>query len=276
VSSCSETRHGAARRSGVTQRAADRFTDRVDDYVRARPGYPDALVELLAAELGLLPPAPVADIGSGTGLSAEPLLRRGHVVYCVEPNAAMRAAAEARLGGLPGFRSIDGAAERTRLPDAAVDVVLAAQAFHWFEPDRACAEFRRILVPGGRVVLVWNTRRTRGSPFLEGFEALLRRHGTDYDAVRARTAALMAEAARGGGLARLFAGGVAHRVLANAQTLDREGLRRRLRSASYTPPPGSPAHPAMMAELDALFAAHASDGAVRIDYDLDVYWGVPG
>lgn len=257
----------------IVEQPTGRFTDRVADYVAARPTYPDALVHLLRRELGLGDDAVIVDVGSGTGLSAEPFLRHGHTVVCVEPNDAMRAAAKAALGRYAGFRSVAGTAEATTLPDASADAVLVAQAFHWFGAAAAKRELARILVPGGRVCLAWNTRRIRGVAFLEGYERLLRTFGTDYDAVEARTARVTAEDSPV--LAAFFDGVYTRHVLENAQELDLEGLKQRVRSASYTPPPGSPRHDAMMAALTELFEAEARDRRVRLTYDLRVFCGRP-
>ncbi|HZM01238.1 MAG TPA: methyltransferase domain-containing protein, partial [Planctomycetota bacterium] len=124
--------------------SVSRFDDRVEDYVRARPGYPAAVVALLEQQ-GLPLGAAVADIGSGTGRLSELLLAAGHAVIGVEPNDAMRAAAAAGLGGQPRFRQLAGRAEATGLGRAAVDAVVAAQAFHWFDAAAARREFQRIL-----------------------------------------------------------------------------------------------------------------------------------
>ena len=161
-----------------------RFTDRVDDYVRWRPSYPSDVIRLLQETTGIVPPATVADIGAGTGISAALLLDAGYEVHAVEPNAAMRAAADKWLQFRPGNHSHPGRAEATQLPEASVDLVLAAQAFHWFEPQATGLEWRRILKPPGWVVLLWNARRLTGSPFLEGYERLLLEFATDYTAVR--------------------------------------------------------------------------------------------
>src|SRR5687768_9148097 len=121
-----------------------RFSSRVEAYVKYRPGYPPGVMELFRSEMGLTPGSAVADVGSGTGISAEMLLKNGNTVYCVEPNAEMRGAAEKLLGKYPGFRSVAGTGEQTTLPDASVDLVICAQAFHWLDRERAAAEFRRI------------------------------------------------------------------------------------------------------------------------------------
>lgn len=247
----------------------ERFTGRVGDYLRARPGYPDALVDDLEAAGALFPGAVVADIGSGTGLSTELFLRRGYAVVGVEPNGEMRAAAEARLADFPLFRSQPGSAEVTGLPAASLDLAVAAQAFHWFDATRTRDEFRRILRPAGQVALIWNARRATGTPFLAAYEALLVEFGTDYAQVGHR--GVGAER-----LASFFRGPFATRRHVNSQELDLAGLQSRLLSSSYIPAAGTPAHAALLARLAEIFAANASDfgrGSVTIDYDSELYFG---
>jgi SAM-dependent methyltransferase len=239
-----------------------RFSGRVESYVRYRPGYPDGVLPLLR----LAPESIIADVGSGTGISSELFLRAGHVVYGVEPNAEMRAAAETLLRGYPRFHSVAGSAEATTLPDASVDVAVAGQAFHWFDADRARAEFARILRPGGRVVLLWNTRHVDTTPFLRAYEALLQEFGTDYQAVRH-------DAIRHEVLNGFFAGGFEKHILPNEQRFGLEGLRGRLLSMSYVPAEDDPRHLPMLRELDRIFSEHARDGEVRIDYDTEIYSG---
>ena len=246
-----------------------RFSDRVADYVRYRPGYPEALLRALRGEAGLGPRSRVADVGSGTGISTELLLRSGAEVWAVEPNEEMRRAAEERLGGEPRFHSVDGTAESTTIPEASVDLVAAGQAFHWFDRERARAEFLRILAPPprlGRLALFWNSRRTESTPFLRDYEALLRRFGTDYDRIDHTN--LGPE-----DFEAFFAGPYQSHRFENHQVFDFEGLRGRLLSSSYTPAPGHPDHEPMLTALRDLFDRHQQNGQVRFEYDTDLHLG---
>lgn len=244
----------------------ERFSGRVQDYIRYRPGYPEAVVAVLREEVGLSHGWVVADVGSGTGLSALPFLKHGNAVYGVEPNAQMRRAAETLLADHPGFRSVDGRAEATTLPDRSVELILVAQAFHWLEPVAARGEFQRILRPGGWVALIWNTRRTETTPFLRDYERLLQRHGTDY--MRVRHDRDVRSRVSG-----FFGGAYRERRLYNEQLLDLEGLRGRMLSSSYTPAEGDPARAGIEHEIRGLFHRHAQEGVVRIEYDVDIYLG---
>jgi len=244
-----------------------RFSDRVADYVRYRPGYPPALLEWLRADQGVSPSWLVADVGAGTGICSRMFLEAGHAVIAVEPNAAMRAAAVEALGSSPRFRAVDAPAEATSLPGGSVDLVLAAQSFHWFEPDAVRREWARILRPGGLALVVWNSRRTGGTSFLDGYEKLLREHATDYAAVAERYADEPAMRAWFG------AGFRAAGSFENRQVLDLEGLRGRLLSSTYVPPPGHPGHQPMLEALQELFDGTASAGHVTLEYRTRAYLG---
>lgn len=244
--------------------ATTRFTTRVDDYVRYRPGYPPEVIETLREEAGLGPGRSVADVGSGTGIFSRLLLESGAEVWAVEPNGAMRAAAEAALGGEPRFHSVAAAAEATTLPQASMDLVVAAQSFHWFDMHAARAEFARILRPGGKVAVVFNHRRDRSTPFLAEYEALMHRFATDYAMVDHRTVDR-------GRLLGFYGGNFEARAFPHAQELDWEGLRGRLLSASYAPAAGHPNHEPMLQALRRLFTEHAREGQVRIEYDAEIY-----
>jgi SAM-dependent methyltransferase len=210
----------------------------------------------------------VADVGAGTGIFTASLLATGARVSAVEPNAPMRQALVASLGEHARLTVHAGSAEATGLPAGSVDLVTAAQAFHWFDAAAARRECARILRPGGRVALVWNNRVDDTTPFLRAYEDLLRRRGTDYAEVDHRRG----QAER---LAAFFGPGAAveHHLFDNHQVLDAAGLRARLLSSSYAPMPGHPDHEPMLAELDAIVAAHGRDGRVVLEYRTELVLG---
>jgi len=243
-----------------------RFSDRVEDYVRYRPGYPPEVLDLLRAECGLRPRHIVADIASGTGLFTRLLLENGNSVFAVEPNTEMREMGVRPLESYNRLVSVAGTAEETTLRSASVDFVTAAQAAHWFDLPRARAEFTRILRPEGWCVLIWNERCTESTPFLRDYEQLLLTYGTDYKEVRhERTTAIIHE----------FFAPAPHqeRVFDLRQRFDYEGTAGRLLSSSYAPLEGHPSHAPMMQELQRIFRAHASDNVVEFEYNTRVYYG---
>lgn len=249
----------------TTSDSTVRFSDRVEAYLAGRPRYPAALVTHLAA-VGALPErGVVADIGVGTGLSAEPFLAAGHRVIGVEPNAPMRAAGVEYLARFPGYTAHDGTAEATGLDTAAVDLMIAGQAFHWFEPARFRAESLRVLRPGGWAALIWNDRDLTGTPFLAGYEALLLEYGNDYRAIRYRH--------QGTGAIPVYFGGRAPAAVEfpHRRPMDWPALAALAGSASYLPAPGAPRHAELMAALRALFDANARGGAIEMRYTCRVH-----
>lgn len=249
------------------QNVTQRFSDRVENYVRYRPTYPAQVLDLLREECDLTAQSVVADIGSGTGIFARMLLESGCRVLAVEPNAPMRGAAEKLLSGYADFTSIAAPAESTTLPDFCADFVTAAQAFHWFDRAKAKVEFRRVLKPQGFVILLWNERLADTTPFLRDYEKLLLDFSTDYAQVNHTQ---IDDAV----LADFFAPhGFQKRSFANCQLFDYQGLEGRLLSSSYAPESNHPSHAPMLAQLRRLFDANAENGCVSFDYETNIYWG---
>jgi SAM-dependent methyltransferase len=251
--------------------ATQRFSDRVEYYIKSRPHYPPALLEFMRDRLGFTREHVVADVGSGTGILSEMLLKHGNVVYAVEPNEPMRRAAEQMLSPrFPHFRSVAGTAEATTLERGSVNLVTAGQAFHWFDPERARAEFQRILRPVGWVVLVWNDRRLDRPAFAAGYEQLVRRYNTDFDKINHRNVSKDESEA----LLRFFNGAKYENVnFDNPQAHDWEGVRARVLSSSYMPLANDPRYDAMLKELRDVFDGHQRDGRVTLEYDTRVYYG---
>ncbi len=243
-----------------------RFSDRVENYVRYRPGYPTSVIDLLRNECGLQPSHIIADIAFGTGAFTRLLLENGNSVFAVEPNPEMREMGMRQLDRFERLVAIAGTAEKTTLRSASVDFVTAAQAAHWFDLPRARAEFARILRSEGWCVLIWNERCTASAPFLRDYEQLLLTYGTDYNEVRhERTTATIDE---------FFAPTpYQERVFNLRQQFDYEGTAGRLLSSSYAPLAGHPNHAPMMNELQRIFRVHAREGKVEFEYDTRVFFG---
>ena len=244
--------------------SVERFSDRVSNYVKYRPDYPREIIEYLVQHCSLTPDSIVADVGCGTGISSRMFLEYGNQVFGVEPNAAMREAAIEQLAQFPGFTAMDGTAEETTLGDESVDLVLAAQAFHWFDPSRTRSEFTRILRPGGYIVLIWNERSLDADLFHVEYEDLLLKYGKDYAKVRHDDLERL-------DLQGFFPKPFREASFENFQIFDFEGVKGRMLSASYMPNENDERFPAMLSELKSLFAKHAETGKIKVFYNTRVY-----
>lgn len=243
-----------------------RFSDRVDDYVKYRPGYPKEILTFLKEATGFSPDWIVADIGSGTGISTPLFLDNGNTVYAVEPNGPMRNKAEELLGSNPHFISIDGTAEATTLPAASIDLIIAGQAFHWFDPTPTKKEFHRILRPEGSIALMWNERQT-SSDFEKAYEAILQEYGTDY--LQVKHSNITPD-----DIGSFFSPAPYQlRIADNRQAFDRARLQGRLLSSSYIPTQQDSRYKKMISDLNHIFQTYQQDGLVHFDYQTKLYIG---
>jgi SAM-dependent methyltransferase len=236
-----------------------RFSDRAADYVRHRPDYPAPAIDLVLEGLGPAPTLVAADVGAGTGISARQLAERGVSVIAIEPNEAMRAAAEAH----PRVEWRDGSAERTGLENECVHLVLCAQAFHWFRVSEALAEFHRIVRPGGRLALAWNTRDESDPLTREYFEAI---HEVNGEHPAERLPFDSANVSRSG----LFSS-PRPETMPHSQSFDLAGFIGRALSASYVSK-----EPVAVERLSALLAAcherhRDARGLVTMRYVTEVW-----
>lgn len=244
--------------------SVERFSERVENYVKYRPGYPWEIIGFLEDKCGLESADTIADIGCGTGLSSIIFLENGNRVIGVEPNAAMRSAAAEYLSGFPNFSIVDGRSDGTGLAEDSVDFAIAAQAFHWFEPSSTRTEMLRILRPGGWICLLWNERQLDSTPFLREYEEFLIRHARDYESVRH-------ENVDRDRLNAFFGKEVLTAGWPNEQVFDLDGLLGRILSSSYMPTRDDPAFETMFEELRSIFAKHAENGTIKVLYDTRLY-----
>lgn len=245
-----------------------RFTDRVENYRKARPGYPNTIVDLLHENCGLTQQSILVDVGCGTGLLAQLFCGFGCKVVGVEPNQAMREAGQELLARYPNFQMMEGSAETIPLSGTSVDFITAAQAYHWFDQKEARHEFMRILKPNGWAVLIWNDREFQGSPFADAYESLVQRFGIDYGDVHQRGKATAAS------FEQFFGNSAfAKATFPNDQRLDHDRFVARVLSASYMPAAGHRQHEPMMEELQRIFRENAKDGFVEMKYTTSVIYG---
>ena len=243
----------------------ERFSNRVENYVKYRPGYPREIIPFLVGNCGLTKETIVADIGCGTGISSRIFLENGNRVFGIEPNAAMRDAAVRFLVKFPWFIAVNGTADATTLAAASVDIVVAAQAFHWFDPEKTRPEFQRILKPGGYIVLIWNERQLDTTPFLIEYEAFLIKYASDYGNVRHENIDAKE-------LSDFFKKEYGSATFPNIQIFDFDGLRGRMLSASYMPSETDPIYDQMNEELQVLFAKHNENGKIKVLYDTNIFF----
>ena len=244
-----------------------RFSGRVQNYIKYRPGYPSQILDLLTSLMALSPQHLIADIGSGTGILTKVFLDNGNTVYGVEPNQEMRKAAEQILLSNLKFKSVAATAENTGIESASIDLITAGQAFHWFNPITTKLEFKRILKADGYVALVWNNIR-EGSTYSEAFEEFLLRHGVDYKELQTRPGKDLEI------IEQFFAPNEFRSwTLENSQSFDLEGYIGRFLSISYAPQLGHPKHDNAICALKALFKEFSEDGILHLFYDTKLFLG---
>jgi SAM-dependent methyltransferase len=242
-----------------------RFSGLADLYARCRPDYPAQAVRHVLSRCGLWPGSLTVDVGSGTGIASRLFARQGLRVVGIEPNAEMRAQAESvpwdGPGPAPAYRA--GRAESTGLPAGSAAAVLSAQAFHWFEPENALAEFHRILKPGGWAALLWN-ERDESDPFTAEYGAVIRSFpGAEVMEGQRRHSG-------GSPLGGPFFVDCRRDVFPHEQPLTEEEMIGRALSASYAP--REPEEVARVtAALRQVFARHQHGGQVRLRYETAVH-----
>ena len=242
-----------------------KFSGKADVYQRARPSYAQALLDFIAQNWQIGDGSRVADVGSGTGILTRQLLGLGANVFAVEPNADMRAKAEELLGENPNFVSVVGTAEQTNLPEHSFQLVTAASAFHWFDPERFKQECERILLPGAPVVLVWNESRLSEEINI-GRKRIFQKYCPNFKGFSGgREGRARAKHA-------FFGEEIQERRFPNPLSYDRQTFVNRALSASYSLIETDPEYDAYMAELEELFDQYAVDGKIALPQDSVAYF----
>lgn len=250
-------------------KATERFTNRVSDYKNHRPGYPKAIIDRLLAQRIITSASVVADIGSGTGLFCKLFFPFVEQVYGVEPNDAMRRQAEADFSSVTNFISRPGSAEDTHLASHSIDLVTAAQSFHWFNREKTYTEFKRILKPSGRVLLVWNYRDIDGDELQRRYEAILASTIPNYKQLDHKSMTLDK-------IKAFFKSpSVDCFSLPNQQSFTLDQFKGRILSSSYVPKPPDPVYDSVMDQVVDLFHEFEKEKSILFIYKTVVYTGIP-
>ena len=244
------------------------FSAKVADYVASRPDYPAALFDRLERAVPLSDGATIADVGAGTGLLTQGFLARGHRVVAVEPNPAMREACDRHCGAYEKYRSVEGVAESMPLAAGSVDLVTAAQAFHWFDVDRARVECLRVLAPRGKVALIWLVR-DMGDPLHPALDEVFKAFGG------AKWSALVAHEDRSH--VQAFFGSARQEVASwpHEHAIDGNGLVALAFSRSYMPDRHSTEGALAADALRRIFERFRQDSVVKIRYRTILHLGRP-
>lgn len=245
----------------------ERFSNRVNNYLKYRPHYPEKIIEILQEKINLKKDWVIADIGSGTGFSSEIFLKNGNLVYGVEPNTEMRQAAEILLKQYEDFKSINGSAEKTNLENKSIDLIIAGQAFHWFNIHDTKIEFQRILKDRRYIVLFWNERKVNKNNFLIDYESILKKYGKDYEKIKHRD--INEEV-----FIKFYgSNNYIQEILENYQYFDWPGLKGRLLSSSYIPLEGETGFTDMINELKLIYDKYKINDIIKFEYDTKIYVG---
>lgn len=241
----------------------NRFSDRAADYVKYRPSYPTAAIDKILQGLNSPSQLVAVDIGAGTGISSRLLAQRGVKVIAIEPNAAMRQAAQSHP--LVEFR--DATAEATSLPDTSVELVVCFQSFHWFNPQPTLLEFHRILKYKGRLAVVWN-ERDRHDEFTANYTQIVQTASNNHPAEQRRVAVEPL-------LTSLLFPNVQQYTFAYRQDLDLAGLIGRAMSTSYIPRTGE-VHQQLISDLQQLYESSCDrNSRVYLSYRTIVFIAEP-
>ena len=245
----------------------EKFSGKATYYNYARPAYAESLLDVLYSDYGFTSQSIIADIGAGTGIFTEQLLKRGNKVYGVEPNADMRKAGEDRLKEYPGFVSVNGNAANTNLLNSSVNIITAAQALHWFPLEEFRKECNRILKPNGLVVIVYNQRC---NDFInKNIDATIAR----YCNVRnASTGAAYIELKRKR-INELYNGKFTEISKSNSLFMDKNKFLSYWLSRSYAPREGDVNYKLFVNDIVSVFDKYAKDGLITLKQESMAYIG---
>ena len=242
----------------------NRFDGKGEIYAKARPKYALEFFDYLKNALNIPVGSVFADVGSGTGIFTEQLLSRGYKVFAVEPNEDMRKKAEEKLSTDENFVSVNGSEGNMNLPDSSVDYVTAAQAFHWFDSEAFRRECRRVLKPGGKVIIIYNTRDEKAActkalvdlryKYSSGFHGFS--NGMSHEKCMA-----------------FFDGECDIFRADNTLTYDRQGYINRVLSSSYSMKESDDRYEEYLKDIDKIFDTFSAGGFITVPTETVAYIG---
>ena len=244
---------------------SDRFLGKSDNYVKYRPSYPNDILIFLNQKHEFIQNSICAEIGSGTGKFTNLLIQNKNIVFAVEPNDEMRAASETSFAQYKNFISISGNSENTNLKSNSIDFIFCAQSLHWFANEKTASEFKRILKPNGRVVIIWNKKAYKKSAFMRGIHKIYIEDSIDFKSVKLENLEDKEI------LTDLFKDNYDFYTIESKQVFDLESLIGRMMSISYAPPQGHPKHDKFINEIKKLFHKEAINGKVEFLYETVTY-----
>lgn len=242
----------------------NRFDGKGEIYAKARPKYAAELFDYMKNNLKIPEKSVFADVGSGTGIFSEQLLGCGYKVFAVEPNGDMRIKAEERLGGYNGFVSVNGTDGNMNLPDKSVDYVTTAQAFHWLDAKAFKNECRRVLKPGGKVLIIYNFRK-KDADCSMALAQLRHKYNPEFHGF---SNGMSDEKCTG-----FFDGECEIFRADNTLTYDRQGYVNRVLSSSYSLKESDGRYAEYLKEINNIFDVYSSDGIITIPNETVAYAG---
>lgn len=247
---------------------AERYSSKTDDYAKYRPNFPNEIVEFLYSNDFINSNSIIADIGSGTGRFTRLLLEKGNKVYGVERNDEMRAKAEQLLSQYSNFISIRGSAEETVLTDNTIDLITAAQAFHWFNKEKCLSEFKRIIKKNGKVLILWDDFLTNYNNFSIEYGKVLNKYRiVELGQMEKRftRTEMISDFFRNNKYETLS---FTHEIYQNFNSIKGGAL-----SASFTPKPDEVNYKPFLLELQEVFEKFQSEGKVLTAFQTICYLG---
>ena len=241
-----------------------RFSGKANDYSKFRPKYPKGFEDLLLNKIHLSSDKTVADIGSGTGISSEFLVKNGNTVFGVEPNAEMRKIAEQTFSKHKNFVSKDATAEKTTLDDESIDLIFAGTAFHWFDAKKTKVEFDRILKKQGNIVIAWISRDLQ--------DQMQREIENVYDKFQPEIVEVENQKNEKQIAEFFFPKSVNYECFPEIYRLNQEQFLGRLSSSSYYLPQTDKNYSAMNDDMISIFDKFENGGMVKFKYNTEVYW----